>query len=298
MIIKENMTQKSKRKVLGRGLGALIPIDRGPTMARQDEKAQIFQCPVDKLIPNAEQPRQSFSESKLRELTESLRAKGVIHPLIVRIKAGGYQIVTGERRWRAAKLAGLNSVPVIVWEVTDTEMLELALIENLQREDLNPVEEADAYRQLIEEHGLKQEDLAKRVGRKRSSVSNTLRLLKLPGDIRRHLMTGELSMGHARAILGVVGTQAQVALARRVVQDGMSVRECEDVVRRSPGTTSKPKKSLRKHKYTPQMYRLVESMQRRLGTKVDVHQGKKGGRVVIYYYSSEELERIIGVIEG
>jgi ParB family chromosome partitioning protein len=292
------MTQKGKRKALGRGLGALIPIDRVPAMNSRDEKIRIFQCPVDKLIPNAEQPRQSFSEKKLYELTDSLRAKGVIHPLIVRVWESGYQIVTGERRWRAAKLAGLKSVPVIVKEVTDTDMLELALIENIQREDLNPVEEADAYRQLIEEHGLKQEDLARRVGKKRSSVANILRLLKLPGEIRRYLMTGELSMGHARAILGVVGTQAQVALALRVVKGRMSVRECEELVRLSPRTTSKPKKSPRKHKYTPQMYRLVESMQRRFGTKVDVLQGKKGGRVVIHYYSSEELERIIGVIEG
>jgi ParB family chromosome partitioning protein len=292
------MTQKGKRKALGRGLGALIPIDRVPAMDSRDEKIRIFQCPVGKLIPNAEQPRQSFSEKKLSELTDSLRAKGVIHPLIVRVWESGYQIVTGERRWRAAKLAGLKSVPVIVKEVTDTDMLELALIENIQREDLNPVEEADAYRQLIEEHGLKQEDLARRVGKKRSSVANILRLLKLPGEIRRYLMTGELSMGHARAILGVVGTQAQVALALRVVKGGMSVRECEELVRLSPRTTSKPKKSPRKHKYTPQMYRLVESMQRRFGTKVDVLQGKKGGRVVIHYYSAEELERIIGVIEG
>ena len=292
------MSQKGKRNALGRGLGALIPIARGSTAARPDDKMQIFQCPVNKLIPNTEQPRQSFSEKKLRELTDSIRAKGVIHPLIVRVKEGGYQIITGERRWRAAKLAGLKSIPVIVKDVTDTDMLELALIENLQREDLNPVEEADAYRQLIEEHGLKQEDLAKRVGRKRSSVANTLRLLKLPEEIRRYLMTGELSMGHARAILGVVSTQAQVVLARRVVKGGMSVRECEELVRRSPKTTGKPKKSPRKHKYTPQMYRLVESMQRRLGTKVDVLQGKKGGRVVIHYYSPEELDRIIEVFKG
>jgi ParB family chromosome partitioning protein len=290
------MAQKGKRRALGRGLGALIPMDRGP--ARSDSGAQIFQCPVDKLVPNAQQPRQSFSEGKLKELTESVRSKGVIHPLIVRELDSGYQIITGERRWRAAKLAGLRSVPVIVKEVTDSDMLELALIENLQREDLNPLEEADAYRQLIEEHGLRQEDLAKRVGRQRSSVANTLRLLKLPEEVRRYLMTGELSMGHARAILGVTGTQAQVQLARRVVKGRLSVRECEELVRRSPKATGKPKKSPRKHRYSPQMYRLVESMQRRLGTKVDIHQGKKGGRVVIHYYSSDELDRIIGVLEG
>lgn len=288
------MTQKGKRKALGRGLGALIPMDRGS--ARSQAGVQIFQCPVDKLIPNAQQPRQSFSESKLRELTESVRSKGVIHPLIVRVQDSGYQIITGERRWRAAKLAGLKSVPVIVRDVTDSDMLELALIENLQREDLNPLEEADAYYQLVEEHGLTQEDLAKRVGRQRSSVANVLRLLKLPEEVRRYLLTGELTMGHARAILGVSGTLAQVQLARRVVKGGLSVRECEERVRRSPKTAGKPKKSPRKHQYSPQMYRLIESMQRRLGTKVDIHPSKKGGRVIIHYYSPEELDRIIGLL--
>jgi ParB family chromosome partitioning protein len=292
------MTQKGKRQALGRGLGALIPMDREATAVRPDSQAQIFQCPVDKLVPNAQQPRQSFSERKLGELTDSVRAKGVIHPLIVRVKNGGYQIITGERRWRAAKLAGLKSVPVIIKDVTDSDVLELALIENLQREDLNPLEEADAYRQLIEEHGLRQEDLAKRVGRQRSSVANTLRLLKLPEEVRRYLMTGQLSMGHARAILGVVGNQAQVQLARQVVKGGLSVRACEELVRRAPRPKGRAQKSQRKHRYSPQMYSLVESMQRHLGTKVDIHSGKKGGRVVIHYYSAQELDRIIEVIGG
>jgi len=292
------MAQKGKRKALGRGLGALIPMKREETESRPDTQAQIFQCPLDRLVPNAQQPRQSFSERKLKELTESVKAKGVMHPLIVRVKDSGYQIITGERRWRAAKLAGLKSVPVIVKDVTDSDMLELALIENLQREDLNPLEEADAYLQLIEEHGLRQEDLAKRVGRQRSSVANTLRLLKLPDEVRRYLMTGELSMGHARAILGVVGQRAQVQMARRVVKGRLSVRECEELVRREPQTKGKANKSPRKKRYSPQMYRLVESLQRRLGTKVDIHQGKKGGRVVIHYFSPKELDNIIDVIQG
>lgn len=292
------MTLKGKRKVLGRGLGALIPIDREQTEIHSDTQAQIFHCPVDRLAPNSGQPRQSFSERKLRELTDSVKAKGVIHPLIVRVKDGGYQIVTGERRWRAAKLAGLRSVPVIVKDMTESDMLELALIENLQREDLNPLEEADAYLQLIEEHGLKQEELAKRVGRQRSSVANVLRLLKLPEEVRRHLMTGQLSMGHARAILGAPGERAQVQLARRVLKEGLSVRECEELVRRGPRTGGKARRSPRKHRYSPETYRLIESMQRRLGTKVDIHQGKKGGRVVIHYYSPEELDRVIEVIRG
>jgi ParB family chromosome partitioning protein len=290
------MAQKGKRKALGRGLGALIPIDREQASIRSDYQAQIFQCPVEKLTPNAGQPRQSFSERKLRELTDSVKAKGVIHPLIVRVKDGGYQIITGERRWRAAKLAGLKSVPVIVKDMTESDMLELALIENLQREDLNPLEEADAYMQLIEEHGLKQEELAKRVGRQRSSVANVLRLLKLPDEVRRYLMTGQLSMGHARAILGAAGDRVQVQLARQVVKEGMSVRECEELVRRRPRAGGKSKRSPRKHRYSPQMYQLVESMQRSLGTKVDIHPGKKGGRVVIHYYSPEELDRIVEVV--
>jgi len=289
------MMSKSKRKVLGRGLEALIPRE-APKPA--GEEAGLFHCEIEKLIPNKDQPRQSFDEAKLRELTESVRSRGIIHPLIVRKQNGGYMIVTGERRWRAAKLAGLRTVPVVVKDISGAELVELALVENIQREDLNPLEEAEAYRQLIEEHGLTQEQLAKRVGRQRSSVANALRLLRLPAEVRRFLLTGELSMGHARAILGVPSAVAQAALARRVVRERLSVRECEELVRQAPVKVAGPKKKPRRHNYSPQEYRLVESMQRSLGTKVDLRKSAKGGRVIIHYYSPEELDRIVNRIEG
>jgi ParB family transcriptional regulator, chromosome partitioning protein len=297
------MKSKGKRKSLGKGLGALIPREKNRATSTNREpttqtRGAIVECPLNQLVPNEEQPRQGFDESKLRELTESVRTRGVIHPLIVRQHNGGYQIVAGERRWRAAKLAGLGTVPVIVRELTDAEGLELALIENIQREDLNPLEEAEAYRHLINEHGLTQEELSKRVGKQRSSVTNLLRLLKLPKEVRRFLITGQISMGHARAILGVVGSAAQAALAKKVVAEDLSVRDCEEMVRQGPGRRPPNKARPRQANYTPAEFRVIESLQRRLGTKVDLKRSKKGGKVVISYFAPEELERIIAVIEG
>ena len=288
------MMSKSKRKVLGRGLEALIPRE----VQQPKPESGWFHCEIEKLTPNKDQPRQSFDEHKLRELTESVRSRGIIHPLIVRKQNGGFLIVAGERRWRAAKLAGLKTVPVVVKDVSGAELVELALIENIQREDLNPLEEAEAYRQLIEEHGLTQEQLAKRVGRQRSSVANALRLLRLPSEVRRFLLTGELSMGHARAILGIPSAVGQAALARRVVKERLSVRECEELVRQTPARTSRSKKRPRQYEYSTQENHLIESMQRRLGTKVDLRKSAKGGRVIIHYYSPEELDRIVNRIES
>ncbi|MBN2497688.1 MAG: ParB/RepB/Spo0J family partition protein [Deltaproteobacteria bacterium] len=281
-----------KRKALGRGLKALIPVS---DKARAD--VGVFECPVESLTPNEKQPRQSFDEAKLRELTESVRSQGVIQPLVVRADGGRYQIVAGERRWRAARLAGLKTVPVVVKDLGESQMIEIALIENIQREDLNPLEEAEAYRQLVDEYGLTQEQLAKRVGRQRSTVANALRLLKLPEDVQNYLLTGELSMGHARALLGLENSSAQKAMARKVVRGQLSVRACEDLVR---GGQQEPEKRRAKRikKYTPSQRRLVESLQRRLGTKVDLCSGTKGGRLVIHYYNPQELDRILDVIEG
>ncbi|MBW1871450.1 MAG: ParB/RepB/Spo0J family partition protein [Deltaproteobacteria bacterium] len=297
------MANKGKRKALGKGLGALIPTDKRSVNevdvdGMKRNPTPTLQCPIDKLVPNKEQPRQGFDQKKLQGLTESVKTEGVIHPLIVRQHNSGYQIVAGERRWRAAKLAGLLEVPVIIKELTDAEVLELALIENIQREDLNPLEEASAYRSLIDEHGLTQEELSKKVGKQRSSVANLLRLLKLPAQVRRYLITGQISMGHARAILGVVGSAAQQTLAEKVVREDLSVRACEELVRHAPKRKQKKKLRSRQSSYSPADFRLIESLQRRLGTKVDFRRGKKGGKIVINYFSPEELDRIIEIIEG
>jgi ParB family transcriptional regulator, chromosome partitioning protein len=293
------MLNKGKRQALGRGLGALIPTAKTAPQLETASPAKVFDCPVSKISPNRQQPRQSFDEEKLKELTESIREKGIVQPLIVRSHNGAYQIVAGERRWRAARLAGLEAVPVIVKELSDTEALQIALIENLQREDLNPLEEAEAYQQLIDEHGMVQEDVAKKVGKQRSSVANTLRLLKLPEEVQRLLATGQISMGHARTILGLVGASSQTALAKRVVQEGLSVRACEELVRQSPPERrSQLRAKPRQTAYSPAEFRLIEAMQLKLGTKVDLKAGKKGGKMIIHYYSPVELDRIIAVIEG
>lgn len=290
------ITEKGSRRALGKGLRALIPtLDGGP---EGDVARGILTCAIDQLIPNDDQPRQSFDQEKLRELTESIRSKGVIQPLVVRRQGVGFQIIAGERRWRAAKLAGLKSVPVVVKDVTDAEMIEIALIENIQREDLNPIEEAEAYRQLIEEHGLTQEQLADQVGRQRSTVANTLRLLKLPEEMKRSLLTGDLSMGHARAILGLVGASAQLDLARKVVQKKLTVRQCEEMVRLASEHKEQKRPRVRQHQYAAAEYRLIEILQRRLGTKVDLRSKQKGGQVVIHYFAPDELQRIVDVING
>lgn len=287
--------ETSKRQALGKGLRALIPVgeDKPTTLT-----PGYILCSIDELVPNEEQPRQRFDPDKLRELVESIKSKGVIQPLIVRNHSKGYQIVAGERRFRAAKIAGVKTIPVVVKDLSDTEILEIALVENLQREDLNPLEEAEAYRQLIEEHGLTQDDVATRVGRQRSTVANTLRLLKLPELVRRYLQHGELSMGHARAILGLSAPLAQVSLAKKVIKEKLTVRECEELVRGKPDQKTSAKPLARQKQYSTSQMALIESLQRRLGTKVDMRVGRKGGKLIIHYFSLDELDHILAVIEG
>ncbi len=287
------MPSANKRKVLGRGLDSLIPVAKEETPGLKGE-AGVLLCPIEKIAPNPHQPRQSFDEQRLQELSDSIKSHGIIQPLVVCDHDGLFQIVAGERRWRAAKLAGLKQVPVIIKDLSPAAVIETALIENIQREDLNPLEEAEAYRQLIEEHGITQEQLASRVGRQRSSVANMLRLLKLPEEIQRFLLTGDLTMGHARAILGISGAQAQIAMARKVVEHKLSVREIEELVRQTPQPATKAKKPPRKSHYSPEEFGLIESMQRVLGTKVDLKRGaKKGGKLIIHYCSPEDLDRIM-----
>jgi ParB family transcriptional regulator, chromosome partitioning protein len=287
--------EKSKRKALGKGLGALIPT--GPRSERAESGAGILMCPIGRLNPNQEQPRQSFDEAKLRELTESIRSKGILQPLIARQSGEDYEIIAGERRWRAAKLAGLKAVPILVKEASDAEVIEMALVENIQREDLNPLEEAEAYRQLVEEHQYTQEQLADQVGRQRSTVANTLRLLKLPREVQEFIWSGDLGMGHARAFLGLPSEAAQIKLAKRAAKDKLSVRQCENLVRQGAAAKGKAHRQ-RQHTNTPAELRVIEQMQRRLGTKVDLRAKRKGGQVVIHYYSADELHRVLSVIEG
>ncbi len=281
-----------KRPALGRGLGALIP----GASASPSERKGVINLGIEEIRPQKGQPRRHFDESHIEELAESIRSKGVLLPLIVRRVSDGYALVAGERRWRAAQKAGLREVPVMVREVTEKEAFEIALIENIQREDLNPVEEAEAFKRLIEEHGLTQEELATRVGKDRSTVANALRLLRLPEAIKQAIVAGLLSMGHARALLAVSDEGDLKKAAEKVIADKLSVRAVEALVQRFK------KKRLPREKReaatSAQVRHLVERLQRRLGAKVRLHDKGGSGTMEIRYGSPQELDRVLAVILG
>ncbi|MCS6803276.1 MAG: ParB/RepB/Spo0J family partition protein [Chloroflexota bacterium] len=264
---------------LGRGLAALLP----------PGESQLRDVDIDLIVPNPRQPRAHLDPEALADLAESIRQHGVLQPLIVTEVArepgrpATYQIIAGERRWHAAKLAGLERVPVVIKEASEQQVLEWALVENIQRADLSPLEEAAAFRQLVEEFGLTQEQVAARVGRSRSAVANTLRLLRLPAEARELVASGALSEGHARALLMVDDEQRLVALARRAVAEGWTVRRAEQEARRPPAPPAPPAE--------PDLAwsTLAERLRDALGTKVELARGKKGGRLIIHFYSDEDL---------
>jgi ParB family chromosome partitioning protein len=283
----------TKRMALGKGLGALLP-EFG-----QAEPKTLLYCGIEEIIPNRSQPRKHFDESKLQELAESIKEKGILEPLIVRRTDQGYELIVGERRWRAAQKAGLKEVPVIVKEVEGREVLEISLIENLQREDLNPIEAAEAFKHLIEEFNLSQEDLSKRIGKDRTTITNTLRLLKLPLEVRNQLLQNRITSGHARAILSLESKEKQKELCALIIKKGLSVREAESIAKR---WAEKPKKSItpvkRRGDLESQLSSLQDSMRKYLGTKVHITQKGKRGKIEIEYYSHEDLERIVEAILG
>jgi len=276
-----------KRPALGRGLSALIPDAAVPAV---DERS--LDVDSDLLRPNRFQPRTAMDEAKIEELARSIRANGIIQPIVVRRVEGGYEIVAGERRWRASQRAGLLKVPVVVRDIPDERLLAVALIENIQREDLNPIEEAHAYRRLTDEYQLTQEQIADAVGKDRSSIANYLRLLKLPQDVRAHVGSGELSMGHARALLGLPDETSQLRVARDVLARGLSVRETEALVKKA--TAPAPIKTAPdKDVHT----RAAEERLRfALGTRVRIERKRKGGKIEIDFGSEEELQRIFEVL--
>lgn len=275
-----------KRKALGKGLSALIP--DGTTLDEED--GRFFQCPIEAIEPNPYQPRQSFRADELREMADSMKEKGILTPLLVNRAGSGYQLIAGERRWRAAQIAGLERVPVVVRDVTPVESLELALIENIHRKDLNPIEEAVAYRKLIEDMRVTQEVLAKRLGKERSTVANLLRLLKLPLQIQQDLIDGHITMGHARVLAGIKNTGDQQALRRRILKDGLSVRQLENVVKHRYG---KRKGDVRKREVDSFLEAMENDLKRSLGTKVSVKRKGREGKIVIHFYSDDELERLM-----
>ena len=294
---------------LGRGLGALIPQGQPSAVT-----SGVKEVPVAAISPNPRQPRHKFDPDALRELADSIREHGLIQPLIVTPApdstelAPRYQLIAGERRWSAAKLAGLANVPVIVRGATPQEMLELALVENIQRADLNVLEEANAYRQLMSDFGLTQEQVATKVGKNRTTVANALRLLKLSTDVQTALAEDSISEGHARAILTVEDEKRQNTLLRQVIDDGLSVRQTEEAARRMserPQTNDRGRRSavssqrLATDREMPAATRALENdFRNALGTKVQVFRSRKGGKIVLHFYSEEELEAIYTKVVG
>lgn len=304
---------RTKKGGLGNGLESMIPNYGVNNKVKKDEKKEKevvvkeiikeVKVPQDTLVdindiePNREQPRKNFDKEALEELAESIKIHGLIQPIIVQKKEDYYEIIAGERRWRAAKIAGLKELPVVIKEYTPQEVMEIALIENIQRKDLNPIEEAIAYKSLIDEYNLKQDELAKKMSKSRAAIANSMRLLKLAGDVQQMIINQELSMGHARALLAIEHEELQIDTAKTVIEKGLSVRETEKLVK----NILKPKQirmeipPVDKAVYTQIQDRLKEVM----GTKVSINPKKDGkGKIEIEYYSSEELERLIELFNG
>lgn len=338
-----------KRKALGRGLGALIPslprvtppqapadggagaavhqipadggtggmtngmIENAAATRSAVARREFFLCPIEEIAPSRDNPRHRFDEQRLQELADSIRAQGLVQPLVVRLRSGdelrkgeeqaSFVLIAGERRWRAAQKAGLKDVPVVVKDVNAAAAFELALVENLQREDLNPIEEAEAYRRLSEEFGYTQDQLAQRVGRERSTVANALRLLKLPDKVRDFVATSRLSMGHARALLSLEAPESIERSAQHVMDRQLSVRQTEDLVRKAAKTASEPEAGPDKRKQPPEKTASVRDVESRLrqalGARVELRQkDPKSGFIEIYYHSLDELDGLIERLTG
>ncbi|MFA6009844.1 MAG: ParB/RepB/Spo0J family partition protein [Desulfobacteraceae bacterium] len=280
-----------KKQGLGRGLSALIPEPEMPV----DGSADYFMCDIDLIEPNRYQPRRIFSDAELSDLSQSILEQGVIQPLIVRKADSGYELVAGERRLRASKMAGLESIPVVVRDLTDKEMLEMAIVENIQREDFTPMEEADAYQRLIDEFDLTQDQVASKVGKSRPAVANFLRLRQLPLHIKDSINKQEISMGHARALLGAENPSQQDKAWKIVIAKSLSVRETEGLIRRM-------KKALEEKKPaehgTSEVYfsQLSEKLSRDFGTKVQINRKGRKGKVEIEFYSDSDLDRVLALL--
>jgi ParB/RepB/Spo0J family partition protein len=295
-----------QRRGLGRGLGALIPsaptaVDpgvrpAGPTAGEAGELGAYFdEVPVDAITPNPRQPRQVFDEEALDELAESIEAVGLLQPVVVRqIMPGRYELVMGERRWRACQAAGLRQIPAIVRETSDDDLLRNALIENLHREQLNPLEEAAAYQQLLDDFSATHEELARKIGRSRPHISNTIRLLNLPAGVQKRVAAGVLSAGHARALLAVEDLEAQEQLAHRIVAEGLSVRAVEEIVALGAQAAKPPRQHQARPKpVAPALRDLADRLSDVFDTRVRVELGKRKGKIVVEFGSVEDLERIV-----
>ncbi|MDQ3372823.1 MAG: ParB/RepB/Spo0J family partition protein [Acidobacteriota bacterium] len=280
------------RKVLGRGLDALLGDEKNA------EKEELLEIDLDLIEPNARQPRTNFAEAKLEELAQSIRINGVVQPIIVRKKGSNYEIVAGERRWRASQRAGLQKIPAVVKKIKDEKLLELALIENIQRQELNAIEEAKAYRNLVETVGLTQEMIAERVGKNRTVITTFLRLLKLPDDIQDLVVEEKISAGHARAILMAENSDLQRELARKIITMSLSVRETEKAAKRIQKSSQEKGAKIEKQKVDPNIKVAETKLRRYLGTQIQIIPDGKGtgGKIEIEYYGETDLTRIYDLL--
>ncbi len=274
-----------KRKSLGRGLSALFP--EGAVL--EDERGFLY-CPIDAISPNPNQPRQKFSDDELTELANSIKEKGIIQPILVTRTKDGFQLIAGERRWRAAQKAGLDTIPAWVRDASPSEALELALVENLQRKDLNPIEEASAYQELMQRFNLTQEALSTRIGKDRSTIANFLRLLRLPSIIQQDLIDDQLSTGHARVLVSIESPLAQRTLRDLIIKKALSVRQTESLAKKLHAPPKQKEQGVEGDQYIKS---LAKDLQRSLGTKVTITKRDNKGRIIIEFYSDEELGRLI-----
>jgi ParB family chromosome partitioning protein len=285
----------------GRGVSALFGEENVEAVLNDKDNA-LLEISINKIDNNKEQPRKNFDEESLRELADSIKEVGILQPLTVKEVAGGYEIIAGERRWRAARLAGLSTVPVIVKKYSELEAVEAALIENLQRVDLNPLEEAQTYKRLSAEFNLNQEEIASRVGKSRAVVANAMRLLNLDSRVQDFVREGRLSNGHARALLGISDENVQYELAEKIIEEELSVRQTEDLVKEYNTPKADDKQEVKKGIKDPEAVRayfaIAKDLKNVLGAKVNIKNGKNKGKIEIEYYSDDELERLVGLIKS
>lgn len=285
----------AKKSALGKGLGALIPETNNIEEKEIESNNTIREIDINKIVPNEEQPRKIFDEEKLTSLSESIKENGIIQPIVVVKDKEFYKIVAGERRWRAAKIAGIKKVPIIEKKLNDKEVMELSLIENLQREDLNPIEEAEAYKRLIDDFNLTQEAISTKVGKSRPVIANSLRLLNLHDKVKQYLIESTISVGHGRLLLEINDKEKQFEAAKRIIDDGLNVRQTEKLIKEILEKKDRKKVPVKKDIYIKEMEDRLKNV---LGTKVYINNGKKKGKIEIEYYSKEDLERLIEILNA
>lgn len=283
----------NKKSALGKGLGALIP-EMGDINIEHEETNSVLEVDINQVSPDKEQARKTFDEEKLEQLAISIKEHGIIQPILVRKEKDYYKIIAGERRWRAARLAGIKKIPILEKNLDKQKTMEISLIENLQREDLNPVEEARAYKRLMEEFKVTQEDISNRIGKSRSSIANTLRLLALDDRVLNYLVDGTLSEGHGKTIASIEKKELQYETAKKIIDEGLNVRQTEAFIKSLNNPKEKSKERITKDIYLKDLENRLKTI---LGTKVSINKGRKKGKIEIEYYSKDDLERIIDMFD-